>query len=101
MNRRYKIWTPQERILDKFTVLEEPKEEVKHHVFSNFYSINPPLEWVHAIYKTWLKMGKYIIKKKALNNSNLKIRWIWYEISSSRIGKIAINWYGVRKSISH
>ena len=26
MNQRYKVWTPQERISDKFTVLEEPKE---------------------------------------------------------------------------
>ena len=27
MNQRYKIWTPQGRIPDKFKVLEEPKEE--------------------------------------------------------------------------
>ena len=26
-NQRYKVWTPQGRIPDKFTVLEEPKEE--------------------------------------------------------------------------
>ena len=26
-NQRYKVWTPQGRISDKFTVLEEPKEE--------------------------------------------------------------------------
>ena len=25
----------------------------------NFNSIIPPLQWVHAIYKTWLKIGKY------------------------------------------
>ena len=38
-NRRYKIWTSQRRIPYKFTVLEEPKEEAKPHVFSDFYSI--------------------------------------------------------------
>ena len=48
---------PQGRITNKFTVLKEPKEEAKPHVFSDFYSINPPLQWVHAIYKTWLKIG--------------------------------------------
>ena len=50
---------PQGRILDKFTVLEEPKEEAKPHFFSFlFNSIIPPLQWVHAIYKTRLKIGK-------------------------------------------
>ena len=38
MNQRYKIWTPQGRIPDKFTVLEEPKEK-QSLTFSNFYSI--------------------------------------------------------------
>ena len=38
MNRRYKVWTPQRRIPDKFTVLEEPKEE-KSLTFFYFYSI--------------------------------------------------------------
>ena len=32
-NRRYKIWMPQGRIPDKFTVLREPKEEAKPHIF--------------------------------------------------------------------
>ena len=27
MNQRYKVWTPQGRIPDKFTVIEEPKKE--------------------------------------------------------------------------
>ena len=54
---------PQGRIPDKFTVLEEPKEEAKPHVFSDSYSMHPPLQWVHVIYKTWLKIGKYIYKK--------------------------------------
>ena len=38
MNQRYKVWTPQGRILDKFIVLEEPKEE-QSFTFSDFYSI--------------------------------------------------------------
>ena len=38
INQRYKIWTPQERIPDKFTILEEPKEE-QSLTFSDFYSI--------------------------------------------------------------
>ena len=37
-NQRYKVWTPQERISDKFTVLEEPKEE-QSLTFFYFYSI--------------------------------------------------------------
>ena len=37
MNQRYKVWTPQRRILDKFTVLKEPKEE-QSLTFSDFYS---------------------------------------------------------------
>ena len=51
---------PQGRIPDKFTVLEKPKE-AKPHVYIYIYFLfnNPPLQWVHAIYKTWLKIGKY------------------------------------------
>ena len=37
-NQRYKVWTPQGRIPDKFTVLEEPKDE-QSLTFSDFYSI--------------------------------------------------------------
>ena len=37
-NQRYKVWTPQGRIPDKFTVLEEPKEE-QSLTFSDFYSM--------------------------------------------------------------
>ena len=37
-NQRYKVWTPQGRIPDKFTVLKEPKEE-QSLTFSDFYSI--------------------------------------------------------------
>ena len=38
MNQRYKVWTPQRRILNKFTVLKEPKEE-QSLTFSDFYSM--------------------------------------------------------------
>ena len=59
MNQRYKFWTPQGRIPKKFTVLEKPKEE-QSLTFSDFYSILL-LQWVHAIYMSWLKIFK---KKK-------------------------------------
>ena len=39
-DQRYKVWTPQGRIPDKFIVLEEPKEE-QSLTFSDFYSNNP------------------------------------------------------------
>ena len=35
-NQRYKIWTPQGRIPDKFTILKEPKEE-QSLTFSDFF----------------------------------------------------------------
>ena len=41
MNQRYNVWTPQERVHDKFTVLEEPKEE-QSLTFSDFL-FNSPL----------------------------------------------------------
>ena len=71
MNRRYKVWTPQGRILDKFTVLEEPKEE-QSLTFSDFYSIVSLLQWVHATYKTWLKIENI---KNVLNNKTLNKSW--------------------------
>ena len=37
-NQRYKAWTPQGRIPDKFTAFEESKEEQSLN-FSDFYSI--------------------------------------------------------------
>ena len=36
MNQKYKVWTPQERIPDKFTVLEEPKEKQSFTFFLIF-----------------------------------------------------------------
>ena len=71
MNQRYKVWTPQGRILDKFTVLEEPKEE-QSLTFSDFYSIVSLLQWVHATYKTWLKIENI---KNVLNNKTLNKSW--------------------------
>ena len=60
MNKMYKIWTPQGRILDKFTVLEEPKEKEKPNVFSDFYSIILHYnECMLFIRHNW-KIGKYI-----------------------------------------
>ena len=50
-NKRYKVWTSQERILDKFIILEEPKEE-KSLTFSDFYSI---MSW-----KTFTDLGAYL-----------------------------------------
>ena len=62
---------PQGRILDKFTVLEEPKEE-QSLTFSDFYSIVSLLQWVHATYKTWLKIENI---KNVLNNKTLNKSW--------------------------
>ena len=67
-NWRYKIWTPQGRISNKFIVLEESREEAKPHVFIFILFNNPLLQWVYAIYKIWLKIGKY---KNVLNNKSL------------------------------
>ena len=67
MNQRYKVW----RILDKFTVLKEPKEE-QSLTFSDFYSINSLLQWVHATYNTWLKIENI---KNVLNNKSLNKSW--------------------------
>ena len=39
-NQKYKVWMPQGGIPDKFTVLEEPKEE-QSLTYSDFYSIIP------------------------------------------------------------
>ena len=55
-NQKYKIWMPQGRISDKFTVLEEPKEEQSLTFSDFFYTMISLLQWVHATYKTWLKI---------------------------------------------
>ena len=69
-NQKYKVWTPQGGIPDKFTVLEEPKEE-QSLTFSDFYSIVPLLQWVHVAYKAWLKIEnmKNVLNIKTLNKS--------------------------------
>ena len=71
----YKVWTPQGRILDKFTVLKEPKEE-KSLTFVWFLFNNPLLQWVHAIYKTWMKIGniKKVLNNKTLNKSGFGLK---------------------------
>ena len=56
MNQRYKVWTPQGRIPDKFTVLEEPKEE-QNLTFSDFYSINlKNIYWLRGLFKGSIKL---------------------------------------------
>ena len=77
MNQRYKIWMPQGRIPDKFTVLEEPKEE-QSLTFSDFYSIASLLQWVHATYKAWLKIKNM---KNVLNNKTLNKSWFGLKLA--------------------
>ena len=50
-NQRYKVWTPQGRIPDKFTILEEPKKE-QSLTFSDFLFNN--------FLKTFADLGAYI-----------------------------------------
>ena len=50
-NQKYKVWTPQGRIPDKFTVLEKPKEE-QSLTFSDFYSI---ISWKCLRLRAYLK----------------------------------------------
>ena len=78
MNQRYKVWTPLGRISDKFTVLEEPKEEQSLTFSDFFYSITPLLQWVHATYKTWLKIEniKNVLNNKTLNKSWFGLKWV-------------------------
>ena len=67
-----KVWRPQGKIFDKFTVLEEPKEG-QNLTFSNFLFNNLfLLQWVHANYKTWLKIENI---KNVLNNKILNKSW--------------------------
>ena len=51
MNQRYKVWTPQGRIPDKFIVLEESKEK-QSLTFSDFLFNN--------FLKTFTDLGAYI-----------------------------------------
>ena len=76
-SQRYKVWTPQGRIPDKFTVLEEPKEE-QSLTFSDFYSIVPLLQWVHVAYKAWLKIENI---KNVLNNKTLNKSWFGLKLA--------------------
>ena len=76
-NQMYKVWTPQGRISDKFTVLEEPKEK-QSLTFSDFYSIIILLQWVHATYKAWLKIEN---RKNVLNNKTLNKSWFYLKLA--------------------
>ena len=80
-NQKYKVWMPQGRILNKFTVLEEPKEEQSLTFFWFFYSIIPLLQWVHATYKTWLKIENI---KNVLNNKTLNKSWLGLKLADPK-----------------
>ena len=81
MNQKYKVWTPQEGIPDKFIVLEKPKEE-QSLTFFDFYSIiSFLLQWVHAIYKTWLKIENL---KNVLNNKTLNKNWFGLKFANPK-----------------
>ena len=77
MNQRYKVWTTQGRIPDKFIVLEEPKEE-QSFTFFDFYSIMSLLQWLHATYKAWLKIENM---KNVLNNKTLNKSWFGLKLA--------------------
>ena len=74
-NWRYKVWTPQGRIPDKFTVLEEPKEEqsliFSYFLFNQNYSL---LQWVHAIY----------MSRKKLNIKTLNKSWFGLKLADPK-----------------
>ena len=57
-NQRYKVWTPQGRISDKFTVLKEPKEE-QSLTFSDTKWCEPQLTRI----KTQQTILEYLPKK--------------------------------------
>ena len=79
MNQRYKVWTPQGRIPDKFTVLEEPKRRAKPHIFPDFFiQWLSLLQWVHATYKAWLKIENM---KNTLNNKTLNKSWFGLKLA--------------------
>ena len=76
-NQRYKVWTPQGRIPDKFTVLEEPKEE-QSLTFSDFYSIILYYnECVLLIRYDW----KIENMKNVLNNKTLNKNWFGLKLA--------------------
>ena len=79
--RRYKVWTPQGRIVDKFTVLEETKEEQSLTFFWFLFNNSIILQWVHAIYKTWLKIENL---KNVLNNKTLNKSWFGLKFANPK-----------------
>ena len=68
INQRYKVWTPQGRISDKFTILEEPKEEQSLTV-SDFYSI---------VVSITMKIENM---KNVLNNKTLNKSWFCLKLA--------------------
>ena len=76
-NQRYKVWTPQGRIPDKFIVLEEPKEE-QSLTFSDFYSIVVYYnECTLLIRHDW----KIENMKNVLNNKTLNKSWFGLKLA--------------------
>ena len=51
--------------------LKNQKKSKASHFSDFFYSIIPLLQWVHATYKTWLKIEniKNVLNNKTLNKS--------------------------------
>ena len=68
---------PQGRIPDKFTVLEEPKEE-QSLTFFFLFNKSSLLQWVHATYKAWLKIENM---KNVLNNKTLNKSWFGLKLA--------------------
>ena len=86
-NRRYKVWKPQGRILDKFTVLEEPKEEQKPHLFwflFNNLSITMSACYLYVMTQKKKKEKKRKEKKNVLNNKTLNKSWFGLKLANSK-----------------
>ena len=67
-NQRYKVWTPQGRIPDRFTVLEEPKEK-QSLTFSDFYS-NVFLKNVYRLKSLFKGSIKLDIQENIFSNNS-------------------------------
>ena len=56
------------------------QKKSKSLTFSDFYSIISLLQWVHAIYMSWLKKEK----KNVLNNKTLNKSWFGLKLANSK-----------------
>ena len=56
------------------------QKKSKSLTFFDFYSIISLLQWVHAIYMSWLK----IEKKNVLNNKTLNKSWFGLKLANSK-----------------